>query len=333
MDDHLVSHLVPGASVAVLADGAMTTAVAGVTDVDIGAAVTESTPFRVASVIKMYMAATVLRLVERGDLNLDVPVTALGVELPETLAFAGDVTLRQLLSHTSGFSQTFTDDRDRHRSLSPLDQLHRMPPPACDPGACWSYADANFVMVQLAVESVLREPFEKVAERELFTPLGLSETRLIDAASNNEPLPAQYALVHDASNQPVRPKRVFEQALPRTLTLTTSARDAARFASALLGGDILTAETRAAMTDISVMRDVPCHEQCPFPYGLGLFRYDLGGHRLFGHDGGSGAVVAYDPDTGLAVAILTNGGEQDLGAFLNGVLQAVGSKPAPHTDA
>ena len=71
------------------------------------------------------------------------------------------------------------------------------------------------------------------------------------------------------------------------------------------------------------MRDLPCAERCPFEYGLGVFHYDIGGRHFVGHDGSSGAIVVHERDDDLTVAILTNGGEQNIGAFLDAVLAAL----------
>ncbi len=54
-----------------------------------------------------------------------------------------------------------------------------------------------------------------------------------------------------------------------------------------------------------------------------MFRYDVDGSELVGHDGSSGAVVVTDVQNGLTVAILTNGGEHDMGRFLEAVLGAI----------
>jgi CubicO group peptidase (beta-lactamase class C family) len=62
---------------------------------------------------------------------------------------------------------------------------------------------------------------------------------------------------------------------------------------------------------------------CPFPYGLGVFHFRVRGRDLVGHDGSSGSVVVHDPERGTTIAILTNGGEQDMGRFLEAVLAAI----------
>jgi len=297
--------------------------VSGVADVDTAQAVTPRTQFRIASVTKMYVATVVLAAAERGQVTLDEPIGRRPLALPEPLAFAHELTLRQLLSHTSGLSQTFTRDEDRHRALTTTDLLERIPPPVCEPSACWSYADGNYVLAQVVLEAATRQPLPELLQSQLFTPLRLIDTRMVDAAHTDEPRPAQYALVQDETGRVVEPHRLFEQSLPRRATLVTTARDAARFADALFGGDVLGPASLAEMLDTGATRDLPCPAGCPFPYSLGVVHYEVAGHQLVGHDGGSGAVVAHDRRQDLTVAILTNGGEQDIGAFLESVLTAI----------
>lgn len=323
VDDFLSTRSIPGASVAVLRDGRLINIVSGFADVDSERVVTPTTQFRVASVAKMYLSTIALRLVERGELSLNEAVGARIPVLPDHLAFARDLTLRQLLSHTSGLPQTFTRDEDRQSTLDPLDLLDRVPAPVCAPSACWSYADGNFVLAQLLIEAATRRPIVEVFERELGSHVVLHDTLLVDGAALDEPLPPQYALALDASGRPVKPHRLFKQSLPRSTTLITTAADAARFADALFNAKLLRPATLAAMLDTRVMRKLPCPAACPFEYGLGVFRFAVNGTELVGHDGSSGTVVVHDVQTKTTVAILTNGGEHDIGSFLETVLKAV----------
>jgi len=309
--------------VAVIDDGELVEVVSGVADLDTGRAVTADTQFRVASVTKMYIATIVLELVERGELSLDEPIGALELALPEPIGFARELTLRQLLSHTSGLSQTFTRDEDRHRALTAADLLDRIPPPVCDPSSCWSYGDGNYVLARLVLEAATRQPLGDVFRDELLAPFDLRETLLVNADVLDTPLPSQYALVSDESGRAVEPHRLFEQSLPRQATLITTAADAARFADLLFNGDVLDPARLAEMLDTSAMRDLPCTDKCPFEYGLGVFHFEVAGRELLGHDGSSGTVVVHDPRQDLTVAILTNGGDQDIGAFLETVLNAI----------
>ncbi len=304
-------------------DGAVISVTSGSTDLLGERAVVLDTPFRVASVSKLYVAALTLELAERGELSLDEPIGSQPLTLPPQLGFARRLTLRQLLTHTSGLGQTVTRDQDRGRVLSTSEQLARIPPPICKPSSCWSYADGNYVLVQVVIEAATKRSLSELLRVELLEPLGLRETVLVDAANVDTPLPSQYALVSDDSGRPIEPYRLFEQSLPEGATLLTTAKDAARFVDALFSGEVLGSESLTAMIDPSAMRDLPCPRGCDSEYGLGVFRYLVAGHELVGHDGSSGAVVVHDRSRQLTVVILTNGGEQDIGRFLESILGAI----------
>lgn len=323
VDEFVSSRLVPGASVVVFDHDETANVASGVTNIDNKKPVDAAAQFRVASVAKVYIATIVLKLVQRGELSLDDRVGSLGVTVPAALSFAQEFTLRQLLSHTSGLSQTYTRDEDRGEPLTTADLLDRIPPAACDPGTCWSYADGNYVLAEAVLEAVTGRPLSEVFDAELLSPLALDGTRLVNAAVEDDPLPEQYALAHDDAGQIVEPRRLFEQSLPRSATLITTARDAAKFADALFSGDILDQARLTEMLETSVMRDLPCPEECNFDYGIGVFHYQIGGHEFVGHDGSSGTIVVHDQAKDLTVAILTNGGDQAIGAFLEKVLRAI----------
>jgi CubicO group peptidase (beta-lactamase class C family) len=323
VDEFLSSRLVPGASVAVIDDGELVTVVSGSADLAGDRAVATDTQFRVASVTKLYLAALTLKLVQRGEVSLDEPIGVRPLELPPQLEFARELTLRQLLSHTSGLDQTFTREEDRHRALTIADILERIPPAVCQPSACWSYADGNYALVQVVLEAATAHPLMELVRDELLEPLGLRHTVVVDAANVDTVLPSQYALVSDDAGRPLEPHRLFEQSLPRSSTLITTAADAATFADALFSGDLLGAESLEMMLDTSAMRDLPCPHDCRFEYGLGVFHYNIAGHDLVGHDGSSGAIVVHDRGQGVTIAILSNGGEQDIGKFLETVLDTI----------
>jgi D-alanyl-D-alanine carboxypeptidase len=234
-------------------------------------------------------------------------------------------TLRQLLSHTSGLGQTYTDDRDRGRVLSTKDLLNRIPRPVCDPGKCFSYADGNYVLAGLVLEAASRHDLADELNARLLGPLDLNDTELPDVGAS---IPTQYALVTDDRGDPVAPHRVREQLLPLSGRnpaggMIATAGDVARWASQLFGGRVLEPSSLRTLLDTGVSRGLPCPRGCPFPYSLGVYHYNIDGRELIGHDGSSGAVVVYDHERHITVAILTNGGESDTGAFLRQVLRAV----------
>lgn len=81
------------------------------------------------------------------------------------------VTLRQLLSHTSGLAQTFASDPEIDEALA------RIPQPVCDQGRCWNYADGNCLVVGLVLEAATGMPLSAALKKHLLDPLGVAQTR------------------------------------------------------------------------------------------------------------------------------------------------------------
>ena len=126
VDGILATRDIPGASVAVIDAGRLVVAVSGYADLERRQPIGAEDEFRVASIAKTYLAARWLDLDSEGVMRLDEPVGRWLPHLPSRLAFLRTVTMRQLLSHTSGLAQTVTDDRDRGtRSKDPRREVSR----------------------------------------------------------------------------------------------------------------------------------------------------------------------------------------------------------------
>jgi D-alanyl-D-alanine carboxypeptidase len=324
-DAFLETRDIPGASVAVIMDGREAVAVSGFADLERRQPIQPDDEFRLASITKNYVAALALDLDREGVLRLDVPVGRWLSEVPSRLAFLRDVTMRQLLSHTSGLAQTFTDDRDRGRNLTIAEVLERIPPPACVPGGCWSYADGNYVIAGIVVAAATGRSLSQEMRARFLDPLDLSRTHFL--GEGDEPVPSYVLVVDPVRFEPVEPHRLRRQLLPivtdsRAAQMMTSASDLAHWEDALFAGRAIGRAAVARMTDTRAMRDLPCPHRCPDPYGLGVFRWKFGGREFFGHDGSSGTIVATDPQRKLTIAIVTNGGEADMGRFFEAILAA-----------
>lgn len=318
---------IPGVSVAVILEGREVVAVSGFADLERRQPIQPGDEFRLASITKNYVAALALDLDSEGVVRLDLPVGRWLPELPGRLSFLRGVTMRQLLSHTSGLAQTFTDDRDRARNLTVTEVLERIPPPTCDPGRCWSYADGNYVVAGIVVAAATGRSLSREMRARLLDPLGLSHTHFL-GEPDFEPLPSYVLEVDPVRFEPVEPHRLRRQLLPivndsRAGQMMASASDLARWAEAFFAGRAIGPAAVERMTDSSTTRDLPCPSDCPFPYGLGVFLWEFGGREFVGHDGSSGAVVATDVQKKLTVAIVTNGGEHDTVGFLEAILDAI----------
>lgn len=286
-----------------------------------GVPVTDGTRFLVASVTKMVTATTALRLVERGLLRLDQPLLEVLPAEHRTSALTGEHTLHHVLSHTSGLPN-YHDDEDEtpesfvscwdrvppQRARRPADLLPllRDLPALAQPGQRYSYADANYVLAGLAIEAVTGLPYAEAAGREVLAPAGMTDSGfdLRDA----EPPRLATGYLH----QPGVP---FEQWLSHVFSvpaggmpdggLITTATDLARLVDALVGGQLVSPPTFAAMTAAQCGRT-----QGADRYGYGLeLGFDGDGLAVLGHNGldpGVSAVVAHHPAAATTVVVLCN---------------------------
>ncbi|NUQ90146.1 MAG: beta-lactamase family protein [Glycomyces artemisiae] len=172
---------VPGLS-AVVTRGGETVFAAGYGEDSNGDPVTEHTPMRVASVSKSFTAMAVMILVEEGAVDLDAPVADQlpGFEMAD--ARAGEVTVRQLLDQTSGFSDTSIDVVELEDATSLEDYVSRLADDslAADPGTDWAYCNANLNVAARLVEVASGQSFADFMRERVFTPLGMEDSATRD---------------------------------------------------------------------------------------------------------------------------------------------------------
>ena len=322
-------HGVPGAAFGVLrldddhddGTGARLELATGVLHLGTGVPVTPDALFQVGSITKVWTTTLVMRLVDEGLLDLDAPVVE---RLPEFAVADGDaaagITLRHLLTHTSGFDgDTFTDTGRGDDCLRAFVAVLTDSRQLFAPGTAWSYNNAAFVVAGRLVETVIGGTWDAALRERVIEPLGLGRTVTLP----EEVLLHGAALGHidDADGRPV-PAPVW--ALPRSCgpagTVTSTVGDQLTFAAAHLrggvldGGRLLSADSAAAMTSQQVARVDTAGQEDASSWGLGWALGTWGGARVVGHNGntiGQSAFLRLLPEHGLATVLLTNGGRAD----------------------
>ena len=176
---------VPGLAVALIRNGAVVWMKGyGFADVASARPITPDTAFNVGSLSKTATAWGVMRLVERGKVELDQPVDAYlkGWRLPPSQFDAKEVTIRRVLSHTAGISNHDYHGWDPASPLPPIiDSLSgktgtgevRVVSP---PGTGFAYSGADYAIMQLLIESVSGLSFQDYMKAEVFQPLGMKDT-------------------------------------------------------------------------------------------------------------------------------------------------------------
>ena len=180
--DSLASTGVPSASVAVVKDGKIAYLKAyGDAKLDPKTPATSTMRYSIGSISKQFTATAVLMLAEHGKLSLDDKV---GKYIPD-LTRANEVTIRQLLSHTSGYQDYWPQDYVMPGMLQPVTAEKIMDtwgkiPLDFDPGTKWQYSNTNYVIAGVIVEKVSQMPLLTFLQQNIFKPLSMTSVANID---------------------------------------------------------------------------------------------------------------------------------------------------------
>lgn len=284
-----------------------------------GRDIDERTLFQVASLSKWFTAWGVMKLVEQGRVDLDAPVSRYLTrwQLPESQYDHNEVTVRRLLAHNSGLTdglgflgfgpdqtipsleQELTDTTD---TLPSADGVIRV---GAKPGSGWRYSGGGYLILQLMIEDVTQESFDAFMRREIFEPLGMSDSTFVD------PDPARLADIFDLDGSPATHYRF---AATGAASLYASAADLSLFLQAQTPGPPNAPAGRGVLRP-DTLREMAA----PQAYLLGLPVWGLG-HSLYargrggfviGHDGQNypaiNTTARIDPATGNGVIVLTTG--------------------------
>lgn len=258
--------------------------------------------FRVASVSKLFTAVAAMRLVERGELDLDRPVRDYVPEFAPANPFGGEVTVRHLLQHQGGVVREspvghYFDPSEP--SLSATVASLRDTALVHAPGASFKYSNPGFGVVGEVVARIRRQPFEDAARELVLRPLGLADSDFAAAPRLRARQAEGVMWTYDGREIPT-PDFAFGYGPAANLRSTVG--DLAAFARSWLPG----ARQRAIRPDtLAAMWTLPPGVERGA--GLGFFVQRLDGRRMVGHDGavyGFATALRALPDDGLAVAVV-----------------------------
>jgi D-alanyl-D-alanine carboxypeptidase len=278
--------------------------------------------YAVGSISKQFTAACVLLLQERGKLKLNDPV---GKWFPE-LTRAQDVTLRMLLTHTSGYSdyapQDYTIPEWTH-AARPVDTVRKWAgkPLDFEPGTKWQYSNTNFVLAGLIVEKVAGMPFRQFLRENVLTPLKLREVLDLDY----ERVRMEPTGYKRNALGPLRP------AIPEASGWYFADGELAMPVRTLLEWNLsLMNRTLLKPTSYDEMfAEQKLKDGAETHYALGLSTNLRNGRLVYGHSGEIGGFVAQNvwyPKEGVAIAVLTN---QDASSAAGLITAAVSSVLLP----
>jgi CubicO group peptidase (beta-lactamase class C family) len=312
-------HGVPGASIAVLADGEVAVAAAGVTSLATQVPVDPETVFQIGSITKIWTATLVLQLVDDGLLDLDQPLLGYLPELAiGDVEAAKALTTRHLLTHTAGFEGDIFTDTGRgedaiEKYVATLTDL----PQLFTPGETFSYNNTAFVVLGRLVEVLRGKPYDDVLLERIVQPLGLQRV----SPSPYEAIRHRAAIGHvagvDGEPEPADSWALARSNAPAGSMLAMTPTDLLGFVRMHVDGGVapdgtrvLSAESVRAMQTREV--DLPRLAGMGDAWGLGWELFDAPQGTVVAHDGGTigqAAFLRVVPDAGVAIAMLTNGGD------------------------
>jgi len=302
----LAESLVPSASIAIVKDGQLAYAKAyGLARLEPAVPATESMRYKIASNSKQMTAAAILRLVEMRKLSLDDTVAGFFPELTR----ARDITVRQLLSHTSGYADYYAPDY-----LLPYIELPVTPrqimqkwatqPLDFEPGTRYEYSNTGYVILGQMIEKRTGQSLLAFLRSQFFDRLAMRSVVDVDTDAWSTTDPQGYTRYALGPVRPVKPEGPGWMSAMGELAMTAS--DLARWNMALADGKLLSAASLRSLTLAVPLRD---GTNPRYALGLGVSQ-TRNGHRRWAHSGIASGFLSINinfPDDGVAITVLTNG--------------------------
>jgi CubicO group peptidase (beta-lactamase class C family) len=169
---------VPGVSVGIFDGDDVEFAGFGICNIETGQPVAPETLFQIGSISKIFTATLAMTLVDEGKLDLDAPVVTYVPELALQDAAARErITVRHLLTHTSGFfGDRFDDQGNGDDALEKAVRAFGDLPQQTEPGELYTYCNAGIDLVGRAIENILGQTFESAMRKRVFDRLGLERS-------------------------------------------------------------------------------------------------------------------------------------------------------------
>ncbi len=307
----------PAVSILVLKDGRVLKHRAyGKARLDPSVSAETSTVFPIYSITKTFTSVGVLRLVDQGKLALDDPIVKF---LPDIQPSWQAITVRQLLSHTSGLPDLLDPLTGLYVSEDREEALRKAAnrPMIAKPGEECAYIQTGYVLLGKIVEQVTGKPFTRYMTEDVFGPLGMSSVAYGNRRSIVRNRPAQYQRVKfEWVNGTWRTAEELDTPIPDDgldnppyqdvgATLNVSTDDLVKWEAALVSGKLLTPESLSAMWT-PAPASMRVYGTRTLGMGLGWRVADSSGHRTASFNGGVATLYLRYLDDGLTIVVLTN---------------------------
>ena len=281
----------PGATIAITSPLGNWSEAAGIANIENNTPVTTKDRFEIGSITKTFTAATILKLVEAGTITLDDTLTDwLPEEVTTNIANSGEISIRQLLNHTSGIAeydaillqQALLDPTVFLKNWQPeeLVELTKGLQPFFAPGESWQYSNTNYILAGMIISAATGNNIAAEIRSQILEPLNLENTFF----AQEEEIPGGYVSGYLDFDLDGNLDDVSIANLSWSWTsgaIVSNTEDLTQFAQALYEGELLSTASRSEMfTLVDTGRG--------YSYGLGMMSFetpDLG--TVVGHRGGS----------------------------------------------
>lgn len=309
VESQMKAQRIPGLALAVVRDGQLSWSQGyGLANIELEVKVKPETIFQTGSVGKQFTSAAVLLLVEEGKISLDDKISKY---LPGTPLKWANVTVRNLLTHTSGIADYAAEANpkpggviDLHKDYTEEELFQKFTTLPMDfkPGEKWSYSNTGYVLLGIIIHRVTGEFYGDFLQQRIFRPLGMSATRIISEADIIPNRAAGYEIVEGKTQN----QKWVSPSLNTTAdgALYTNVLDMAKWDEALEARRLLKQSSYDAM-----WTPVTLSNGKTYPYGFGWDVSEMNGHRLIEHGGawqGFTTQISRYIDDRLSVIVLTN---------------------------
>ena len=274
----------------------------GLSNVELNVPVKPETIFQSGSIGKQFTATAVMMLVEARKMGLDDPLSKY---FPDGPQWWRQVTVRELLSHTAGFTD-YPDKFDFQKDYTEAQMLKIVEaiPAAYPPGTNWSYSNIGYLTLGILIHRVTGEFYGDFLKESIFTPLGMSTTRIINEADIIPNRASGYLLVDGKIRNQTWVSPTVNTTADGSLYFTVL--DLAKWDAALNTEKLLKKASLQQMWTIVTLKD---GKPNPGHYGFGWFIEARYGLHIVEHEGqwqGFETQISRYVDSGLTVIVLTN---------------------------
>jgi CubicO group peptidase (beta-lactamase class C family) len=298
----------------------------GFANLELNVPVRPETVFQSGSIGKQFTATAVMMLVQAGKISLEDPLTTY---FPDGPGWWKQVTVRELLSHTAGFTE-YPDDFDFRKDYTEAQVLKIVEgiPAAYPPGTSWSYSNLGYLTLGILIHRVTGQFYGDFLKERIFTPLGMSTTRIINEADIVPNRAAGYVLVDGKIKNQTWVSPTVNTTADGSLYFTIF--DLAKWDAALNTEKLLKKASLQQMWTIVTLKDGKAN---PGHYGFGWFIESRNGLHIVEHEGqwqGFETQISRYVDSGLSVVVLTNLGSAQPQRIADKVAAVyLSTKPAP----